>query len=326
MTDMLFRKPIQVGNLRLRNRIVMPPMATGKAEDGAPGEEMTEYYRQRAAGTGLVIVEHEYVMQQGMAHPGQLSMAADPVIPAYRKLTGAIHGEGAAVLAQLNHAGVKAMDTGLPPAGPSAVPGKEGASEAMDPEQIRAVAEAFTAAAVRAEKAGFDGVELHSAHGYLLNQFYSPLMNHRDDEYSAKTMENRTRLHGEIIRAVRAAVRADFIVAIRFGACDYAEGGSRIEDIPEAVRAFEAAGADLIDVSGGVTGFMRPGHTEPGYLKELSLPAKRAVSVPVILTGGVTRAQDVENLLQEGAADLIGVGRALLKDPAWSDKALREWG
>ena len=114
------------------------------------------------------------------------------------------------------------------------------------------------------------------------------------------------------------------MIAIRFGACDYAEGGSRIEDIPEAVRAFEAAGADLIDISGGVTGFMRPGHTEPGYLKDLSIAAKSAVSVPVILTGGVTKAQEMESLLQEGAADLIGVGRALLKDPAWSEKAWRE--
>lgn len=323
MANTLYKEPIQVGNLRLRNRIVMPPMATGKAEDGAPGEEMTEYYRQRAAGTGLVIVEHEYVMRQGMAHPGQLSMAADSVIPGYRKLTSAIHGEGAAVIAQLNHAGFKAMDTGLPPAGPSVMPTKEGASEAMDLEQIRAVAAAFTAAAVRAKAAGFDGAEFHSAHGYLLNQFYSPLTNHREDEYSAKSMANRTRLHREIIRAVRAAAGADFLIAIRFGACDYAENGSRIEDIPEAVRAFESAGADLIDISGGVTGFMRPNHTEPGYLKELSLSAKAAVTVPIILTGGVTEAKDMEGLLQEGAADLIGIGRALLKDPEWSVKALR---
>ena len=323
MANTLYKEPIQVGNLRLRNRIVMPPMATGKAEDGAPGEEMTEYYRQRAAGTGLVIVEHEYVMRQGMAPPGQLSMAADSVIPGYRKLTSAIHGEGAAVIAQLNHAGFKAMDTGLPPAGPSVMPTKEGASEAMDLEQIRAVAAAFTAAAVRAKAAGFDGAEFHSAHGYLLNQFYSPLTNHREDEYSAKSMANRTRLHREIIRAVRAAAGADFLIAIRFGACDYAENGSRIEDIPEAVRAFESAGADLIDISGGVTGFMRPGHTEPGYLKELSLSAKAAVTVPIILTGGVTEAKDMEGLLQEGAADLIGIGRALLKDPEWSVKALR---
>ena len=324
MANVLYKEPLRICGRILGNRIVMPPMATGKAVNGAPGEEMVEYYRERSRGTGLVIVEHEYVMLQGMAHPGQLSMAEDPVIPAYRKLTSAIHGEGAAAIAQLNHAGIKAMDTGLPPAGPSAVPTKDGASAVMDPEQIKAVVAAFTAAAVRAKEAGFDGAEFHSAHGYLLNQFYSPLTNKREDAYSAETMENRTRLHREIIRAAREAVGEGFILAIRFGACDYAEGGSRIEDIPDAVRAFAAAGADLIDISGGVTGFMRPGHTEPGYLKELSFAAKSAVTVPVILTGGVTTAQDMESLLEEGAADLIGVGRALLKDPAWSEKALRE--
>ena len=134
-------------------------------------------------------------------------------------------------------------------------------------------------------------------------------------------MADRTRLHSEILRAVRAAVGADFLVAIRFGACDFAEGGSRIESIPGAVRAFAAAGADLIDISGGTTGFMRPGHEEPGYLKALCFAAKTAVSVPIILTVGVTKARDMENLLQEGAADLIGVGRALLKDPMRSIKA-----
>ena len=324
MAKVLFKEPIHAGNIDLRNRIVMPPMATGKAVNGAPGDEMVEYYRERSKGTGLVIVEHEYVMLQGMAHPGQLSMAEDSVIPAYRKLTDAIHGEGAAVIAQLNHAGIKAMDTGLPPAGPSAVPTKDGASEAMDPGQIRAAAAAVTAAAVRAKEAGFDGAELHSAHGYLLNQFYSPLTNKREDAYSAGTMENRTRLHVEIIRAAREAVGEGFVLAVRFGACDYTEGGSRIEDIPDAVRTFVSAGADLIDISGGVTGFMRPGHTEPGYLKKLSFAAKAAVNVPVILSGGVTAAQEMESLLEEGAADLIGVGRALLKDPAWSVKALRE--
>ncbi len=216
------------------------------------------------------------------------------------------------------------MDTGLPRLGPSAVPTKDGDAAAMDREQIRAVVSAFTAAAVRAKEAGFDGAELHAAHGYLLNQFYSPLTNHREDEYSAKTVADRTRLHSEILRAVRAAVGEYFMLAIRFGACDFEEGGSRIEDIPEAVSAFEAAGADLIDISGGMTGFMRPGHTEPGYLKDLSIAAKTAASVPVILTGGVTEAQDAENLLQEGAADLIGVGRALLKDPMWSLKAMGE--
>lgn len=320
---MLYKEPIKIGSMELRNRIVMPPMATGKAQDGRPGEDMIEYYRARARSTALVIVEHEYIMRQGKAHPNQLSMADDSVLPAYRRLTDAIHEQGAKVIAQLNHAGMKAKDTGMVPVGPSAVAFQNGdVPEEMSKEQIKDVITAFAEAALRVQKAGFDGVEIHAAHGYLLNQFYSPLTNHRSDEYSAATMENRTRIHREVIKAVRDAVGPEFIVAIRFGACDYIEGGSEISDIPGAVRSFEAEGADLIDITAGMMGFIRPGHTEAGYLKELSLAAKTAVSVPVILTGGVNAPQEMEQLLREGAGDLIGVGRAMLNDAAWSEKAL----
>lgn len=322
---MLIREPIRIGNLELRNRIVMPPMATGKAVNGAPGEDLVEYYRARARGTALIIVEHEYILAQGMAHQGQLSMADDSVIPAFAKLTEAIHGEGAKVIAQINHAGAKARDMGLRTVGPSPVAFRGGdVPEELTKEQIGEIVRAFADAAVRARKAGFDGVEVHAAHGYLLNQFYSPLTNRREDEYSAGTMENRTRVHREAVLAVREAVGEDFTVAIRFGACDFLEGGSRIEDIPEAVRYLERSGADLIDVSGGLTGYMRPGHTEPGYLKDLGLAARSATSLPVILAGGIQTAQDAETLLREGACDLAGVGRALLKDAGWTVRELGE--
>ena len=322
---MIFKEQICINRLTLRNRIVMPPMATAKAVNGAPGEDLVEdYYGARARGTGLVIVEHEYIMPQGMAHRNQLSMADDALIPAYRKLTDAVHKQGAKVFAQLNHAGAKAANTGMQIVGPSAVAFKDGFVPAeLSRNQIDEIVEAFAAAALRVRKAGFDGAEIHASHGYLLNQFYSPLMNHREDEYSISSARNRTRLHCEVIRAVREAVGDDFAVAIRFGACDYMDGGSRIEDIPDAIKAFESAGADMIDISGGMLGFMRPGHTEPGYFKELGLAAKTVATVPIMLTGGVISAQDAERLLQEGAADLIGVGRAMLNDPDWSVKALQ---
>ena len=322
---MIFKEQLRINRLALRNRIVMPPMATAKAVNGAPGEDLAEdYYGARARGTGLVIVEHEYIMPQGMAHRNQLSMADDALIPAYRKLTDAVHKQGAKVFAQLNHAGAKAANTGMPIVGPSAVAYKDGAVPTeLSSNQIQEIIAAFAAAAERVRKAGFDGVEIHAAHGYLLNQFYSPLMNHRKDEYSAFSVENRTRLHCEVIRAVRDAVGEDYAVAIRFGACDYMDGGSRIEDIPDAIKTFESAGADMIDVSGGLMGFMRPGHTEPGYFKELGLAAKSVASVPILLTGGVTSAEEMEAMLQDGAADLIGVGRAMLNDPDWSIKTLQ---
>ena len=320
---MKLKESVQIGELNLRNRIVMPPMAQGKAKDGKPGDDLVEYYRARARGTALIIVEHEYIMPQGMAHKGQLSMADDSVIPAFRKLTDAVHGEGAKIIAQINHAGAKAADTGMTVVGPSAAAFQDGTvPEELTHDQIKEIIQAFADAAVRAKKAGFDGVEVHAAHGYLLNQFYSPIMNKREDEYSIKTMENRTRLHKEVVQAVRNAVGDDYTVAIRFGACDFLEGGSEIEDIPEAIKHLERTGVDLIDVTAGMMGFLRPGHTEPGYLKDLGLAAKSVAALPIILTGGVQTAQDAEELLTEEACDLVGVGRALLKDADWATKAI----
>ncbi len=319
----MLKESINIKNMSLRNRIVMPPMATGKAPDGKAGADLVAYYKERANGTALIIMEHEYVMNEGKAHANQLSMADDAVISAYQSVTSAVHENGAKIIAQINHAGAKASDNGERIVGPSAVAWKDGATpHALTQEEIKEVIASFVAAAVRVKEAGFDGVEIHAAHGYLLNQFYSPLMNHRDDAYSTETMENRTRLHREVLTAVREVVGEEFVVGIRFGACDYTEGGSEIKDIPAAVKAFEAAGADFIDVTGGMMGFVRPGHDEAGYLKELSLAAKEVATVPVILTGGVKTAEDVEALLQEGAADLIGVGRAMMKDGAWSVNAL----
>lgn len=324
---MKLKESVQIGNLNLRNRIVMPPMATGKAKDGKPSDDLVEYYRARARGTALIIVEHEYILPQGMAHKGQLSMSDDSVIPAYKALTDAVHGEGAKIIAQINHAGAKASDSGMKAVGPSAVAFQNGpVPEELTHDQIQEIIRAFADAAVRAKKAGFDGVEVHAAHGYLLNQFYSPLMNKREDEYSIRTMESRTRLHKEVVQAVRKAVGDDFTVAIRFGACDFLEGGSEIEDIPEAIKYLEHTGVDLIDVTAGMMGFMRPGHTEPGYLKDLGLAAKSVAKLPIILTGGVQTAQDAEKLLTDEACDLVGVGRAILKDADWAAKALESEG
>ena len=321
---MLLSEGIYIGSLPLRNRIVMPPMATRSSDHGAPTVELIRYYAARAEWTGLIIVEHEYVSAEGMANKGQLSMADRDLLPAYRSLTEAIHEKGGAVFAQISHAGALASDTGLPSIGPDETPVRDSQQPVrMTQEDIRKVTDAFTRAALLAKEAGFDGVEVHAAHGYLLNQFYSPAVNHRTDDYTGSSIEGRTRLHTEIIRGIKAAAGSSYPVAIRFGACDYMENGSSPEDIPEAVQRFEAAGADMIDISGGLNGFMIKGHSEPGWFADLSRRAKGAVSVPVMLTGGIITPEDVEKLLQSGVADLIGVGRAMLKDAEWAKKALQ---
>ncbi len=317
-----------IGQLSLANRLVMPPMATAKAaEDDSVTEEACNYYRERAkySQIGLIITEHSYVHIQGKAHPGQVSMAADEMIPGFQRLTDCIHKEGVKVLAQISHAGSAALSkiTGQPPTGPSPVchpKQKEELPMEMTIQQIHEVTAWFAQAALRAKRAGLDGVEIHSAHGYLLNQFFSPLANHRTDEYGAQSVENRTRFHREVIQAVRKAVGDAFPIVMRLGGCDYEAGGSTVDDCVEACRIFEENGVDLLDLTGGMNGFVRPGHSEPGYFRDMSIPVKQMVKIPVLLTGGITTPAQAENLIAEGCADVIGVGRAIFRDAHWADK------
>lgn len=320
---MLLNKPILVNGLTLRNRVVMPPMATGKAENGAPSEEMIQYYAARAKTAGLIIVEHEYVSLEGMARKNQLSMSDKSVLDQYKKLTDEIHRQGGLVFSQISHAGVLAKDSGLTALVPSMLSGwkiREDARE-MTSTDIQRLIEYFVNAAMIGKQAGFDGVEIHSAHGYLLNQFYSPLCNRREDRYNGNTLKGRTMLHCEILRAIRSLAGTDYAIAIRFGAYDYLEGGSLVEDIPDAVRAFVDAGADMIDISGGLNGYMIPGESEPGWFTPLSRKTKSAVPVPVMVTGGIKTKADAEKILAENDADLVGIGRAMMKNPNWPNES-----
>lgn len=319
--------PIKINHLVLNSRLVMPPMATAMADaDDHVTDEVCAYYRERAkySKIGLIITEHCYVHSQGKAHPGQVSIAADDAIPGLRKLTDCIHKEGVKVFAQISHAGTAAKSavTGQAPAGPSAVyhpKQKQELPKEMTREQIHEVTVWFAQAARRAKEAGFDGVEIHSAHGYLLNQFFSPLYNHRSDEYGSQSVENRTRFQREIIQAVRKETGDDFPIVMRLGGCDYEEGGSTIHDCVEACQLFEECGVDLLHLTGGMNGFLRPGHSEPGYFQDMSIPVKKKVTVPVLLTGGVTNISQAEELLEHHCADMIGVGRAIYKDAHWAD-------
>ena len=181
--------------------------------------------------------------------------------------------------------------------------------------------QAYADAARRAMEAGFDGVEIHSAHSYLLNQFYSPLTNLRTDAYGG-SLENRIRIIRACVRAVREAIGPDAVLAVRLGGSDYMEGGSTIADAVEAGRAFVADGVDLMDMSGGMCTFSIPGRNYAGFFRDMTEAVKAAVDVPVILTGGVWSAEKAEGLLQDGAADLIGVGRAMLKNPRWAEEQM----
>ena len=324
----MLQNAIQIGSLKLKNRLVMPLMATGKADAGYVTEELITYYRDRAqfSAPGLIILEHAFIAPAGRASAGQLSIADTKCVAGLTKLVQAIHKAGSAVFAQLNHAG-----SGAEPEVPcknlsaSAVASPRKPESGVPREMTRAeilMTEAdFVRAALRAVKAGCDGVEIHSAHSYLLNQFYSPLTNQRTDEYGPQTLENRLRFHLETVEAVRKAVGPDVPIALRLGGADYLPDGSTESDAVEACRMLEAAGVDLIDLSGGMCGYVRPEHSEPGYFASMSEKVKAAVDVPVLVTGGVKTIADAEQLLAEGKADLIGVGRALYRDAHWREHA-----
>ena len=291
---MLLDKPIQIGKLNVSNRLVMPPMQTSMTDRGHVTEELVRYYRDRAAGSrpGIIITEHSCIDESGRAAEAQLSIAADEMIDEHRKLTDAIHEGGSRVFVQLNHAGSNGVGEAVS-ASEVNTPLKKLAKRprALTLEEIRELEGLYAAAAVRAVKAGYDGVEIHC------------------------TLET--------VACVREAVGGDVPVAVRLGGADYLPGGSKEEDAVQAGILLEKAGVDLLDLSGGMCFFMRPGHLEAGYFSSMSAKVKAAVSVPVMLTGGVKKVADAEALLQAGKADLIGVGRALLKNALWRTAADR---
>ncbi|MBA8982834.1 NADH:flavin oxidoreductase [Clostridium saccharobutylicum] len=316
--------------LSLKNRLVFPPMATSKSEgNGEVSKELLQYYDEKSRGgyISLIIIEHSFITPQGRASKGQLSVADDSTVEGLKKLADIIHKNGSKAIMQINHAG-SATNTdvtgGYANVGPSSIVNPRSKSEVpkeLRKQEIKEIIQNFKDAAKRVKDAGFDGIEIHSAHGYLLNQFYSPLTNKRNDEYGGDVL-GRIKIHLEVIEAVKEAVGGDFPILLRLGACDYMEGGTTIEDSKIAALEFQKAGIDILDISGGLCGYTVPGLVgQQGYFSELTQSIKEVVSIPVILTGGITEANAAEKLLTSGKADLVGVGRAMFRDSMWAKKS-----
>lgn len=322
----LILEPLRIGKMFLNNRLVMSPMYSAKAEiDGKTGQALLDYYAEKSHGgyIGLIIIEHNYVSQEGKSNKNQMSIADDSVIEGLKKLANLIHSNGSKVILQINHAGSAALKEiiGTVPVAPSAVTHPRKKNEApneLSREEISKVVTQFKKAAERVKNAGFDGVEIHSAHGFLLNQFLSPLTNKRNDEYGGSVYK-RIRIHLEIIEAVRKTVGRKFPIFLRLAGSDYIEGGITLNNSLIAAREFEKAGVDILDISGGFCGYTVPeiiGHQ--GFFSPITEAIKRQVSIPIILTGGITKAKAAEQLLIDGKADLIGVGRAILENSNWA--------
>lgn len=324
-------KPLDKGKLILKNRLIMPPMATSKSDkDGKVSKDLLNYYDEKSLGAyiSLIIIEHSFITQKGKASEGQLSVADDTCVEGLKKLSNIIHKNGSKTVMQINHAGSSASKavTGYEPLGPYAIenPRTGNVPKQLTKKEIKNIIAEFKDAALRVKEAGFDGVEIHSAHGYLLNQFFSPLTNKRSDEYGGDVM-GRIKIHLEVIKAVRDAVGDDFPILLRLGASDYMEGGSTIEDSKIVAIEFEKAGVDILDITGGFCGYIVAGLTGEGYFSSLTEAIKKVVSIPVILTGGITDAKAAEKLLSEQKADLIGVARAIYKDSKWAEKAIKSF-
>lgn len=190
----------------------------------------------------------------------------------------------------------------------------------MHLDDIKYVINKFKEASQRALEAGFDGIEIHSAHGYLLNQFYTPLTNKREDEYGYMEVKNRIKLHLEIIDEIKKSVPKDFILALRLGASDYNPLGVKLEDSITAAKMLETAGIHLLDISGGFCYYQNPFDNSEGYFKELTKAIKKVVSIPVILTGGIQSFDTASKLIDDELTDLIGIGRPILKDATFANK------
>ena len=314
--------PLSVGGLQLKNRIVMPPMANDLATTkGEVTAALIAHYARRAAGVGLVIVEHSYVAKDGKLSLKQLGIYEDELIKGLADLAKSIRAKGTPVCIQITHAGRRANRSicGSQPVAPSAIPegGSDEVPRELERHEIEGLVRLFGEAARRACKAGFDAVEIHGAHGFLLNQFASPLSNRRTDEYGG-TFEKRIRFPLEVVEEVRKTVGSGFPLLYRLGTSDGQEGGATISECQAFARKLVEAGINLVDVSGGLVGSRPEGLVSQGYFLPQAEKIKQAVEVPVIGVGGIKDPEFADEAIRQKRVDLVAVGRAILLDPDWS--------
>ena len=338
----LLFSPLPLRSLVLRNRLWVSPMCMYSAVDGVPQEWHHTHLAQFASGgAGLIVAEATAVIPEGRISPRDTGLWNDAQRDAWAPIVAAVHARGARIGVQLAHAGRKAStwwpwapeqgsvpltEGGWPTVAPSAI-AFEGFAEpaALDAAGIAAVVEAFAAAARRALDAGFDVLEIHGAHGYLLHEFLSPLSNRRDDAYGG-SLENRARLLLEVTEAVRAVAGEDVPLFVRISATDHAPGGFTAEEAAQVGEWAVARGADLIDVSsGGLVAHQRI-DVHPGYQVPLAAAVRRGGRIPSSAVGLLTSGAQAESVLAEGAADAIFAGREWLRDPHFGLRAAHELG
>ncbi len=316
----------QLKNVTLRNRIVMAPMCMfcsdeeGKAKDW----HYIHYTTRAVGGTGLIILEATGVENRGRITDRDLGLWNDGQMEGLAKIVQACQAQGAKMGIQLAHAGRKSEVLAEPSIAPSAIPFSENyrTPREITVDEIHTVAAAFREAAGRADQAGFDVIELHGAHGYLISEFLSPLTNRRTDEYGG-SLENRARFLMEVLQEVKKAWPREKPIIVRVSAEDFAEGGNHAEELAKMIRYLKDQGIDMVNVSSGGVVNVAP-KVYPGYQVTYAETIKRDAEVPVIAGGLISSPQMAEEILQNGRADLIFLGRELLRNPYWPLNAARE--
>ena len=317
----------EINGMKLENRFVRSATWEGMAaDDGSCTPKLISLLADLArGGVGLIISSHSYVQKVGQAGYGQIGIHEDRMIPGLEKMTTAVHNQRGKIVCQLAHAGFFANGklSGQTPIAPSNVEGiAKAPRHEMTQEDIAGVIKAFTDAAGRAKSAGFDGVQIHGAHGYLLSQFISPMFNFRADEYGG-SVENRARLTLEVFKAIRDAVGNDYPVLIKLNCKEFTEQGLTPQEFIQVGTMLADAGIDAIEVSGGlaISPKTRPSQLginkeeKEAYFKKEDKAIKKQVDVPIILVGGNRSFHVAERILEEGAADYISMSRPLIREP-----------
>jgi len=325
---MKLMQPITIKNMVVKNRTVMPGMGTLFGNfDNTVSDRLKGYIEARAkGGTGLIMIEYTAINSGGRAAVMQLGIWDNRFIKGLKELVETVHSYGAKIGIQLHHAGrgTTSVKCGRQPVAPSAIIGASGEiPRELKVGEIKELVDDFAEAAVRAKKAGFDCVEIHGAHGYLISQFMSPVSNHRIDEYGG-SFEGRLKFPVEVIKSVRKAVGKDYPIFFRISAEDMVEGGRTIKDAIKEAPILEAAGVDVLDVSIAIlesaNWIITPGAPEYGFNADNTEIIKKVIDIPVIAVGKIHNPEIAEKIIAEKKADMVALGRALIVDPEFVNK------
>jgi 2,4-dienoyl-CoA reductase-like NADH-dependent reductase (Old Yellow Enzyme family) len=327
----------EINGMIIKNRFVRSATWAGMAgDDGSCTPKLVELMVKLAeGGVGLIITGHAYVSKRGQASPWQIGIYKDELISGLQDMTDAVHEKGGKIIIQLAHAGMFANSklTGETPVAPSALSGfTEHLPKEMNLDDIKELVKGFGEAAMRGKKAGFDGIQIHAAHGYLLNQFLSPVFNKRNDRYGGK-IENRANFLLEILKSIRAKVGDDYPVLIKINSRDFLEGGLELEESIKVGAMLKEEGIDAIEISGGtaVSGKLSPVRTgissedDEAYFKDAARAFKESIDIPLILVGGIRSFEVANDIVDNHIADYISMSRPFIREPdlinRWKSKS-----